>query len=356
MVLGGSLNHILDRTAPLYFKVNAEGEVLYISKLFLKAIGKDFTGQQVEDLFILSKPFAEVISKLHNEKSSLDELVFLNSSDGKQKYKAGIHLVENDFFFTCNPIINSNFLIKDYNLTINDFPIHDTMYEFVFAQSANQAALRDVTNLYEKVAHRKEELINKNKELTFLLGEVHHRVKNNLAFISSLIEIESEHSALTEVKGTLGGIQSRIKSIALIHESMYKSDLYSELSIKTYFSDLINILLEFYNLQGKIELDIQIEDILFKGEKIVPLSMLLHELLTNAIKHTLAQAERPELSISFVKQNSDIIFSLCDHSNRNVEVLPKKGFQLIDIFVSQLKGKKETHLENGFQTVITFPY
>jgi two-component sensor histidine kinase len=355
MVLG-SLNHILDRTAPLYFKVNAEGEVIYISSLFLKAFGKDFTGQQVEDLFTMSQSFSQITSKLHNEKSSLEELVFLSSIDKNQKYKAGIHLVENDFFFTCNPIINSSLLIKDYNLTINDFPIHDTMYEFVFAQSANQAALRDITNLYEKVEHRNEELLNKNKELTFLLGEVHHRVKNNLAFISSLIEIESTHSALTEVKETLGGIQSRIKSIALIHESMYKSDLYSELSIKTYFSDLINILLEFYNLKGKIELDIQIEDILFKGEKIGPLSMLLHELLTNAIKHTFSQAERPKLSISVVKQNSDVIFSLCDHSNRNVEIFPKMGFQLIEIFVSQLKGKKETHLENGFQTVITFPY
>jgi len=355
MVLG-SLNHILDRTAPLYFKVNADGEVLYISSLFLKAFGKDFTGQRIEDLFTLSQPFAQIASKLHNERLSLEELIFLSSIDKKQKYKAGIHLVENDFFFTCNPIINSNFLIKDYNLTINDFPIHDTMYEFVFAQSANQAALRDITNLYEKVEHRNEELLNKNKELTFLLGEVHHRVKNNLAFISSLIEIESSHSALLEVKGTLGGIQSRIKSIALIHESMYKSDLYSELSIKSYFSDLINVLLDFYNLKGKIELDIQIEDILFKGEKIVPLSMLLHELLTNAIKHTLAQAESPKLSISVVKQNSDVIFSLCDHSNSNVEIFPKMGFQLIEIFVSQLKGKKETHLENGFQTVITFPY
>ena len=355
MVLG-SLNHILDRTAPLYFKVNADGEVLYISSLFLKAFGKDFTGQRIEDLFTLSQPFAQIASKLHNERSSLEELIFLSSIDKKQKYKAGIHLVENDFFFTCNPIINSNFLIKDYNLTINDFPIHDTMYEFVFAQSANQAALRDITNLYEKVEHRNEELLNKNKELTFLLGEVHHRVKNNLAFISSLIEIESSHSALLEVKGTLGGIQSRIKSIALIHESMYKSDLYSELSIKSYFSDLINVLLDFYILKGKIELDIQIEDILFKGEKIVPLSMLLHELLTNAIKHTLAQAESPKLSISVVKQNSDVIFSLCDHSNSNVEIFPKMGFQLIEIFVSQLKGKKETHLENGFQTVITFPY
>jgi two-component sensor histidine kinase len=355
MVLG-SFNHILDRTAPLYFKVNADGEVLYISSLFLKAFGKDFTGQRIEDLFTLSQPFAQIASKLHNERSSLEELIFLSSIDKNQKYKAGIHLVENDFFFTCNPIINSNLLIKDYNLTINDFPIHDTMYEFVFAQSANQAALRDITNLYEKVEHRNEELLSKNKELTFLLGEVHHRVKNNLAFISSLIEIESTHSALSEVKETLGGIQSRIKSIALIHESMYKSDLYSELSIKSYFSDLINILLEFYNLKGKIELDIQIEDILFKGEKIVPLSMLLHELLTNAIKHTLGQAERPKLSISVVKQNSDVIFSLCDHSNRNVEIFPKMGFQLIEIFVSQLKGKKETHLENGFQTVITFPY
>jgi two-component sensor histidine kinase len=355
MVLG-SLNHILDRTAPLYFKVNKEGKVLYISSLFLKAFGKDFTGQQVEDLFTMSKPFDQIVSKLHNEKSSLEELVFLSSIDRNQKYKAGIHLVENDFFFTCNPIINSRFLIKDYNLTINDFPIHDTMYEFVFAQSANQAALRDITSLYEKVEHRNEELQNKNKELTFLLGEVHHRVKNNLAFVSSLIEIESAHSPLTEVKGTLGGIQSRIKSIALIHESMYKSDLYSELSIKSYFSDLINILLEFYNLKGKIELDIQIEDILFKGEKIVPLSMLLHELLTNAIKHTFALAEMPKLSISFAKKDSDIIFSLCDHSDHTSDILPKKGFQLIDIFVSQLKGKKETHLKNGFQTIITFPY
>jgi two-component sensor histidine kinase len=119
---------------------------------------------------------------------------------------------------------------------------------------------------------------------------------------------------------------------------------------------LINILLDFYNLKGKVELDIQIEDILFKGDKIVPLSMLLHELLTNAIKHTLAQEERPKLSISFAKKNSEIVFSLCDHSANTKDILPKKGFQLIDIFVSQIKGKKETHLENGFQTVITFPY
>jgi len=355
MVLG-SLNHILDRTAPLYFKVNADGQVLYISSLFLKSFGIDFTGLQIEDLFTMSKPFTQIISKLHHEKSSSEELVFLNSINSNQKYKAGIHLVENDFFFTCNPIINSSFLIKDYNLTINDFPIHDTMYEFVFAQSANQAALRDVTNLYEKVEHKNEQLSLKNKELTYLLGEVHHRVKNNLAFISSLLEIEVAHSQFSEVKDTLWNIQSRIKSIALIHESMYKSDLYSEISIKSYFNDLTSILLDFYDLQDNVDLDIQIDDISFTGERIVPLSMLLHELLTNAIKHSLVNTNTPKLSISFFKKDEKIIFSVCDHCVPTIETQPGKGFQLIDIFVSQLKGKKETHLENGFQTVITFPY
>ena len=80
MVLS-SLNHLLDRTAPLYFKVNKEGRVLYISSLFLKTIEKDFTGQQVEELFTISKPFAQIIATLHDEKASLEELVFLSAID-----------------------------------------------------------------------------------------------------------------------------------------------------------------------------------------------------------------------------------------------------------------------------------
>ena len=355
MVLN-SVEHILDRTAPLYFKVDAHGMILYTSKLFMQSLGENAASKKIDEVFSLSKPFSEVISKLIDENASLDELVFLTYKNGNQRYKAGVHLVDNDFFFTCNPIFNSNYLIKDYNLTINDFPIHDTMYEFVFAQSANQAALRDVTNLYEKVEHRNEELNRINKELLFLLGEVHHRVKNNLAFISSLLEIEKAHSALPEVNETLLGIQSRIKSIALIHESMYKSDLYSELSIHNYFHELINILLNFYDLEGKVELKIEIDDLTFSGERIVPLSMLLNELITNAIKHTLIDAHSPKLSIAFKLEGDTIVFSVCDHSKVSAAFIPKKGFQLIDIFVSQIKGKKETHHKDGFQTVIKFPY
>lgn len=354
MVLSTPEN-ILQRTAPFYFKVDATGLVESASELFCRAIGLDFSHRKIEDVFVISKPFIDVTSKLMNANSSLDELIFLTVKNKNQRYKTGVHAIEEGFLFICNPIINSNYLIKDYNLTINDFPIHDTMYEFVFAQSANQAALRDVTNLYEKVEIRNDELISKNKELTYLLGEVHHRVKNNLAFISSLLEIESAHSQFQEVKETLGGIQSRIKSIALIHESMYKSDLYSELSIKKYFTDLTAILLEFYNLKGKVDLDIQIDEISFTGERIVPLSMLLHELLTNAIKHSLSHTNYPKLSISFFKIGEEIVFSVCDHGVPMLESQPGKGFQLIDIFVAQLKGKKETHLENGFQTIIRFP-
>lgn len=355
MVLN-SVEHILDRTAPLYFKVDGHGVILYTSKLFVQSLGENAANKKIDEVFSLSKPFSEVISKLIDENASLDELVFLTYKNGNQRYKAGVHLVDNDFFFTCNPIFNSNYLIKDYNLTINDFPIHDTMYEFVFAQSANQAALRDVTNLYEKVEHRNEELNRINKELLFLLGEVHHRVKNNLAFISSLLEIEKAHSSLPEVSDTLIGIQSRIKSIALIHESMYKSDLYSELSIQNYFHDLIRILLNFYDLEGKVELKIEIDDLTFSGERIVPLSMLLNELITNAIKHTLIDSDSPKLTIEFKEVEGTIVFSVCDHSKVSGEFVPKKGFQLIDIFVAQIKGKKETHHKDGFQTVIKFPY
>jgi two-component sensor histidine kinase len=355
MVLS-SFEHIFERTAPLYFRVNSDGRIVYTTALLERAIGFDFSGSLLEEIFEVSKSFQEVVSKLAGDKSSLDELVFLTLKNKNQRYKAGIHAFNSEFIFICNPIINSNYLIKDYNLTINDFPIHDTMYEFVFAQSANHAALKDVTSLYEKVEHRNDELVIKNNELTYLLGEVHHRVKNNLAFISSLLEIECAHSPLQEVKDTLGGLQSRIKSIALIHESMYKSDLYSELSVKKYFHDLIEILLEFYALKGKIDLDIQIDEISFTGERIVPLSMLLHELLTNAIKHSLVHTNKPKLSISFFRKDGEIVFSVCDHCVHTAELQPGKGFQLIDIFVAQLKGKKETHLENGFQTIIKFPY
>lgn len=351
-----SFQKIFERTVPLFFGVNSEGRILFTSDLFKRAVGTDISHQFLEDTFEVSKSFQEILTKFSDQKSSFDELVFLTLKNKNQRYKSGIHIFNSDFIFICNPIINSNYLIKDYNLTINDFPIHDTMYEFVFAQSANQAALRDVTNLYEKVEHRNEELMIKNKELMYLLGEVHHRVKNNLAFISSLLEIERAHSSQKEVKDTLGGIQLRIKSIALIHERMYKSDLYSELSVKKYFNELISILLEFYNLSQRVELDDQIDDILITAERIVPLSMLLHELLTNAIKHNLVHTSNPKLSISFHKKEEEIVFSMCDHSDQPHAFVPGKGFQLIDIFVAQLKGKKETHFKNGFQTIIRFPY
>ena len=133
MVLS-SIENILQRTAPLYFKVDATGKVIYSSVLLEKALSTNISNCQLEEFFTLSKPFKDVVSKLSAENASFDELVFLSVKNKKQRYKSGVHAIEESFFFICNPIINSNYLIKDYNLTINDFPIHDTMYEFVFAQ------------------------------------------------------------------------------------------------------------------------------------------------------------------------------------------------------------------------------
>ena len=136
-------------------------------------------------------------------------------------------------------------------------------------------------------------------EKDVLLREVHHRVKNNLAVISSLLYLQSNYSADAQTVGVLQESQDRIRSMALVHESLYRSTNLGAVEFREYVRRLAEYLVATYQaITPAVRLNLQMEPIELTIEQAIPCGLLLNELITNALKHAFPVERAPELTIS----------------------------------------------------------
>ena len=132
-----------------------------------------------------------------------------------------------------------------------------------------------------------------------LLGEIHHRVKNNLAVINSLLNLQMGKTPEKGVRSVLRDCQSRIKSMALIHESLYQAKGFLQLHLKEYVSRLANVLLNAYRVSSdgvRLNLDID-KDILLPTDCMVPCGLVLNELISNSLKYAFPPLSTGEITI-----------------------------------------------------------
>lgn len=130
----------------------------------------------------------------------------------------------------------------------------------------------------------------KNKEVETLLREVHHRVKNNLQIISSLLRLQARGVEQADVAEALRISQSRVQSIALLHQRLYQGDGLNQVPIRTYFNDLTQSLRDTYQLkESQIQVDIKVDDFTIDIDLAIPLGLIANELMINAIKHAFPQ-------------------------------------------------------------------
>ncbi|MFM7768953.1 MAG: sensor histidine kinase, partial [Bacteroidota bacterium] len=196
-------------------------------------------------------------------------------------------------------------------------------------------------------------LESKNKDLEMLLGEVHHRVKNNLAFITSLLEIESNFSNSKTKEEIFSDIKLRIRFIARIHEIMYQSNSFSSINIHAYFKSLVNEVFEFYRPSLRINQEVLIENIYSDQAELLPMAMIVVELLTNVFKHANFEVDYAFLKFYIGLQKDKKVLRVSNSAFNNSEYKPGTGTLLIDIFTRQLKGKKEIRQDgDGFQIEI----
>jgi two-component sensor histidine kinase/DNA-binding LacI/PurR family transcriptional regulator len=175
--------------------------------------------------------------------------------------------------------------IQHENLGLFVFEHEDlpgTIYENLAIQMSN--ALKSA-KIVDKLLLQAESLAASNKEKEILLKEVHHRVKNNLQVISSLLHLQCRQDGTREVAVHFKAVQNRIKSMSIIHEQLYKSENLTSLNLKNYFLELVESLRVSYSVNNEICFDITSDDIHITIEKAIPLGLVVNELVSNSFKH-----------------------------------------------------------------------
>jgi PAS domain S-box-containing protein len=217
--------------------------------------------------------------------------------------------------------------------------------------------LRDITQ--RKQAEEKIKASLKEKEV--LLKEIHHRVKNNLQIVSSLLKLQSSYSKDPQALEMFKESQSRIRSMALIHEKLYQSQDLSKVSFAEYIGNLAANLFRSYEINSTaINLKINVENIFLEIDVAVPCGLIINELISNSLKYAFPDESKGKIQIDLYCDNEREITLIIsdngiglpkDFDFQNPETL---GLQLVNNLVEQLEGTIEINGNNGTEFKITF--
>ncbi len=194
------------------------------------------------------------------------------------------------------------------------------------------------------------------KEQLTLLQEVHHRVKNNLQLIASLINLQSSHSNNPEVVRELEKTRSRIMSIALIHQKLYRQDHMGPVDLKSFLTDLIANILSSADLEGGLNRNINIAQVDVGIDSALSIGLIVNELVTNALKHGLMKTNDPVLTVQVDHRKDQLVIFVKDNGPGNVNnphTVGEGGFglHLVDVLLKRLDGKM-IFFDNGSSTKI----
>jgi len=213
----------------------------------------------------------------------------------------------------------------------------------------------------QKEAERK--ISNSLKEKNVLLAEIHHRVKNNLAVISGLLQMQIWNIDDERNIEALRDSQMRVQSIALVHEKLYQSESFTNINFESYIKDLAGAIQKTYDHNRQpISFDVEIDDIKITLNQAIPLSLLLNELIVNAYKHAFKGMKKGKVSISLKKEGEDLILIFGDNGvglPKDIELKESQslGSTLIKTLVQQLNGTFEdisSNYESGFHIKVQF--
>jgi len=210
--------------------------------------------------------------------------------------------------------------------------------------------------LEKKVKYRTEELSQKNNENELLLGEIHHRVKNNLQTIVSLLNIQQRKLKDPDAKEAIMNSQSRVKTMGLIHEHLYQNGSFSNINLQSYLKHLVNTLLETnVDVKKKIKLNFEVEEIRLDIDTAIPLGLIVNELVSNSIKHALGKNLNPALDISLQEKNDHLTLVVKDNGTTDTKEIDSKhsfGWQLIHALADKLESTISTSFNSGLMVKI----
>ena len=224
--------------------------------------------------------------------------------------------------------------------------------------SYNQSRLKTVANnrlsaSYEKIGEQKT-------QLQLLLRELHHRVKNNLQLISSLMSIQASRVEDDKTKAVLYEGQQRVESISMIHQRLYKSEGISEMDFNTYINDLLDKTMHTYHYNpDTLKRDVVVDINTLTPDEYIPLGLIVNELLTNSFKYAFPKTAHPTLILHLkTRDNQKYSLEYADNgeglSDTDIDKTASFGLTLIKMLSQQLGGKYQFQNRNGLYFELLF--
>jgi two-component sensor histidine kinase len=202
------------------------------------------------------------------------------------------------------------------------------------------------------------ELDAKNKQNELLLKEIHHRVKNNLEMVKSLIALQSAKLEDGASKEAMLASQNRVQSMGIIHQKLYQGENLGSIEMKDYFINLGEGVLDTFNAEEKVKIECAMDDLNLDVDTAVPIGLIVNELLTNALKYAFPEGAKGQINISLVKENNDLLLKVTDNGIGKTEGSKPKGTgfgtQLIQLLTQQLNGTISEDYKNGTAVFFNF--
>lgn len=216
---------------------------------------------------------------------------------------------------------------------------------------------RDISAQHEQ--DEKLKLALQEKEI--LLQEMHHRVKNNLNVVASLLSLQADHvESVQDVQDALADSKNRIYSMALVHEDLYKTESFSEVNMGSYINSMVNQLIGYFEKAETIRFHIEAEDIPLGIVHAVPCGIIINELLTNSLKYAFPNGSSGEISVQFaLLEDGRYQLRITDNGIGLPEDIDPNtnnslGLKLVRILTSQIDGDLQIHSKDPTEFAITF--
>lgn len=200
-------------------------------------------------------------------------------------------------------------------------------------------SLTDITKR-KKTENKLKESLNEKETL---LSEIHHRVKNNLAIVSGLMQLQAFNTENEEFAKMLNVSVSRMRSIAGIHEQLYQSNSFSSIDISQSLKKLVTEVIGTMQIPTKIHKDLNLQSVNLSMDQALPCSLIVNEVITNTLKHAFVESEEGTITMQLSEKNNRVTLVISDDGvglpdNFSIEKSESLGMELINTLSEQLEA------------------
>ena len=248
---------------------------------------------------------------------------------------------------------NTETIINLINLTSTGLIIIVIMIYFSRTINKKDEALVVVNEALEK---QNKEIFSQHQYQQILLKEIHHRVKNNLQIISSLLSLQSNAIEDKDVSQVLDESRRRIEAIALIHQKLYQENKIDRVDFKSY---LMEIMHSQQQVNSNLKCEVTANEVSFKLDIAVPLGLIISEMIVNSVKHAFKEIEHPELKVHLIRNNQTVELIVQDNGiglpeNFSLEQPVSLGSEIIQALTDQIEAEIKYENDNGAKFTIKF--